>query len=87
MCRLYMGDPKILILDEPTGGLDPKERIRFSNIISDMGRDKIVLLSTHIVSDMEATATELIVVKKGKVLETENMDELVRRVRGRSGKQ
>ena len=73
-----MKEAEVKLLDEPTAGLDPKERIRFSNIISDMGKDKIVLLSTHIVSDIEAIATELVVVKKGKVLETGNVDELVR---------
>ena len=82
IAQAIINEPRILILDEPTAGLDPKERIRFSNIISDMGKDKIVLLSTHIVSDIEAIATKLIVMKQGEVLETGNVEELVQKVKG-----
>lgn len=82
IAQAIMNDPKILILDEPTAGLDPNERVRFSNIISDMGQDKIILLSTHIVSDIEAIATELVVVKKGRILETGNVSELTEKVSG-----
>lgn len=82
IAQAIINDPKILILDEPTAGLDPKERIRFSNIISDMSQDKIVLLSTHIVSDIEAIANDLIVIKKGKILETGKISNLVKKAKG-----
>lgn len=82
IAQAIINEPQILIFDEPTAGLDPIERIRFSNIISDMGKDKIILLSTHIVSDIEAIANELVVIKHGNILEKGNVDELVKKVKG-----
>lgn len=83
IAQAIINDPEMLILDEPTAGLDPKERIRFSNIISNMSKDKLVLLSTHIVSDIEAIAGNLIVISGGEVLETGKIDELVKTVQGK----
>ena len=82
IAQAIINEPEILIFDEPTAGLDPAERVRFSNIISDMGKDKIVLLSTHIVSDIEAIANNLVVVKKGNILKTGKVDEIVQAVKG-----
>ncbi len=77
IAQAIINDPKILILDEPTAGLDPTERNRFSNILSAMSKDKIILLSTHIVSDIETTADRLIVLKKGSLVESGTVDQLI----------
>jgi ABC-2 type transport system ATP-binding protein len=63
-----LGDPKVIIADEPTTGLDPQERVTLRNLLSELARDRIVLLSTHIVSDIESVASDIVVLKKGRVL-------------------
>lgn len=76
IAQTFIGNPKVIIMDEPTSGLDPEERIRFKNIISSVERTHIVILSTHIVSDIESLCKKLIVMSKGKVIFYDTTDEL-----------
>ncbi|QEK11828.1 ABC transporter ATP-binding protein [Crassaminicella thermophila] len=68
IAQALLNDPKILVLDEPTAGLDPQERARFRNLISQMSKEKIIILSTHIISDIESIAKETIMIKDGAIL-------------------
>lgn len=68
IAQALIGDPKIIIFDEPTVGLDPEERLRFKNIISKLSKDKIIIISTHIVEDVEAICNKIIIMNKGNIL-------------------
>ena len=74
-----IGNPKLLIFDEPTAGLDPKERIRVKKIMSELAKDKIVIIATHIVPDIENIANEIIILKDGILREKNTPEELIRK--------
>lgn len=83
IAQALLNDPLILILDEPTAGLDPKERIRFRNLISKISTNKIVLLSTHIVSDVESIANEILLIKDGHLIKQGNTEDVASLAQGK----
>jgi ABC-type multidrug transport system ATPase subunit len=83
IAQALLNDPRLLIVDEPTVGLDPEERVRFRNLLSDLSGERIVILSTHIVSDVEATANEIAVVDRGRLLAHAEPEALLRAVEGK----
>ena len=73
----YMADPKLLILDEPTAGLDPRERVRLRTLLADMAQDRIILVATHVVSDVESVATKVILLRAGKIVDAAPVPDLI----------
>ena len=83
IAQALLNDPEVLILDEPTSGLDPGERVRFRKLLSEFAQDRIVLISTHIVSDVEFIATQNAIMKNGRLLSTGTTEELVQKLNGK----
>ena len=83
LAQALLGEPQILILDEPTAGLDPKERLRLRQYIADLAQNRIVFLTTHIVSDIESIATDVLLMKDGQLVRHGTPDELIASVQGK----
>lgn len=79
LAQALLGQPELLLLDEPTAGLDPKQRVLLRNLIADIGKDKIVFFATHVVSDLEMIAKEVLFLKDGRLAQVKTADELVER--------
>src|SRR5262249_26838396 len=80
IAQALLNDPRLLIVDEPTGGLDPEERVRFRNLLGDLSGERVVILSTHIVSDVEATATHIALITRGRLIGSAAPEEMLRAV-------
>src|SRR5262249_60173690 len=83
IAQALLGDPKLVIVDEPTVGLDPEERVRFRNLLAEIAHGRVVILSTHIVSDVEAVATEIAVMRQGRLVAHATPEALLSRAAGR----
>ncbi|MFF0572564.1 ABC transporter ATP-binding protein [Streptosporangium saharense] len=82
IAQALLTDPQVIIVDEPTAGLDPEERVRFRNLLSDLAADRVVMLSTHIVSDIESVASDIAVIAAGRLRRRGTPEELLREVEG-----
>lgn len=77
LASALLGDPKLLILDEPTAGLDPRERVRLRTLLADMAQDRIILVATHVVSDVESVASKVILLRAGKIVDAAPVPDLI----------
>lgn len=83
IAQALLNDPKVIIFDEPTVGLDPEERLRFRDLISDLANDRIIILSSHIVSDIETIADEVAIMKKGELIVKDSQEDIIQRAQGK----
>ena len=83
IAQALLNDPKILVVDEPTAGLDPEERLRFRNLLAEVSENKIVLLSTHIAGDIEATAENVAILEQGRIIFSDSIEQLLLNAQGK----
>lgn len=83
IAQALLNDPQLLIVDEPTAGLDPEERVRFRNLLADLSGERIIILSTHIISDVEASAMQIALIRQGQLLRCESPESLLHGVEGK----
>ena len=84
IAQALLNDPKILVVDEPTAGLDPEERLRFRNLLAEVSENKIVLLSTHIAGDIEAAAENVAILEQGRIIFSDSIEQLLLNAQGKS---